>query len=158
MCAHRLRRQHYVAQFHLAGLSQRHADRRTEMLWVADVEQRQPGWAREGISALDAPAVSSTFPFADSVNAFRNRNNSAEAIRVAAQKGESGLAMANQAAELRLRAERKAGRLLLRVRDGGDFGRVLQDLDLAETTTRAGASENCRGRVRGLPPRDDRRK
>jgi len=35
--------------------------------------------------------------------------DSAEAVRVAAQKAKAGLTMANQAAELRLRAERKAG-------------------------------------------------
>lgn len=80
--------------------------------------------------------------------------DSAEAIRVAAQKAKAGLAMANQAAELRIRAERKAGRLLLGVERsdagrptknshhrGGNFARVLHDLDLADTTARRWQAE-----------------
>lgn len=75
--------------------------------------------------------------------------DSAEAVRVACTKAKAGLAMANQAAELRIRAERKAGRLLLGVERsdagrptknshhrGGNFARVLRDLDLPDTTAR----------------------
>ena len=46
---------------------------------------------------------------------------SAEAIRVACTKAKAGLAVQNQAAEIRLRAERKAGRMLgdIERSDGG---------------------------------------
>ena len=66
----------------------------------------------------------------------------------------TGLAMANQAAELRIRAERKAGGLLLGVERsdagrptknshhrGGNFARVLRDLGLADTTARRWQAE-----------------
>lgn len=80
--------------------------------------------------------------------------DSAEAVRVACTKAKAGLAMANQAAELRIRAERKAGRLLLGVERsdagrpaknthhrGGNFARVLRDLDLPDTTARRRQAE-----------------
>jgi hypothetical protein len=40
MNARRQKRLHYVAQFHLAGFGEQHADRRTEMLWVGNLPQR----------------------------------------------------------------------------------------------------------------------
>lgn len=41
MTAHHQKRQHYFAQFHLAGFTERHADRRAGMLWLVDIEERK---------------------------------------------------------------------------------------------------------------------
>lgn len=75
--------------------------------------------------------------------------DSAEAVRVACSKAKAGLAIQNQAAEIRLRAERKAGQMLADVErsEGGrpsrnaahrgpSFRNTLKGLDLALSTAK----------------------